>query len=314
MKHGVAALGLCSWDRFIVTDHYPGPGEYTIVRQEFEQAGGTTGNVCAALGILGIDVTVVSRVGDDVEGQKLIESLMAAGCDTRHVQKIAGAASDSGIIVISGDPGQRDRTIFWIQGIKPVAGMTFPVDEMLEHEWVLIDIDDPRLRNFFLDLPAHRSPRTRLFGTMTYLVEMPPADGWQHAMRHDVVVGNVRELKSLTEETDISRALDAAQRDIRRQACRAMFVSSGSLGGYAITADEIIEAPAFDVNVIDTTGAGDAFAAGCLWGLLERCNEADILQRANAMGGLACRELGARAGLPTKELVMRLIGDRHRIR
>src|SRR5688500_13004317 len=49
MRHGVAAVGLCSWDRFLVCDRYPGPGEFAVVDRRLKQAGGTTANTCAAL-------------------------------------------------------------------------------------------------------------------------------------------------------------------------------------------------------------------------------------------------------------------------
>lgn len=307
MKHGVAAIGLCSWDRFIVTDHYPGRGEYAIVRQRFEQAGGTTGNTCAALARLGVDVSLVSRVGSDPEGTLLIASLDSVGCGTEYIEQVPDGNSDNGIIVISGQSGHRDRTIYWIQGVKPVAGMTFPVDDMLAHEWIMLDVDDARLRNFFLDLPAHRSPRTRLFGTMTYLVEMRPADGWSHVLRHDVVSGNVRELLTLTATGNLDDALPIAQEGIRHNACRTMFISDGPYGGIVVTADAIVRQPAFPIDVIDTTGAGDAFAAGCLWGLLDRVDPITTLRRANALGGLACRALGARTGLPTREEALALL-------
>jgi sugar/nucleoside kinase (ribokinase family) len=300
MRRGVAAIGLCSWDRFIVTDQYPGPGEYAIVRQQVEQAGGTTGNTCHALARIGVDVMLASVVGDDDEGVALVESLASAGCDTSAIAVRPCAASDSGVIVVSGAPGHRDRTIYWIQGVKPVMGDPLPVDGMLAHEWVHVDVDDPRLRAFFLDLPAHRSPRTKLFGTMTYLVEMPDHAGWQHALRFDAVTGNERELRTLLGTDTLDDTIAHVQRDLVASACQVVFLSRGPQGAIAIRESGVEAAPAISIDVVDTTGAGDAFAAGCLWGLLDRANDTEILRRANALGGLACRALGARAGLPTR--------------
>lgn len=299
MRRGVAALGLCSWDQFVVTDTYPGPGEYAIVRGQYEQSGGTTGNVCAALARLGVPVTLVSAVGDDAQGAALVDDLRHDGCNVDHVIIRAGEPSDTGIIIVSGPENHRDRTIFWIQGAKPLHGDHLPVDLILDHQWVLLDIDDPRLRNFFLDLPAHQSPRTKLFGTMTYLVEMDPREGWRHALRHDVVAGNARELLRLTCEPSLDAAFAKAQRDLVANACARLFVSNGADGAYVVRPDAVEHLPAFPVDVVDTTGAGDAFAAGCLWGLLDRCSDAEILRRGNALGALACRSLGARSSLPS---------------
>ncbi len=300
MRRGVAALGLCSWDQFVVTDTYPGPGEYAIVRHQLEQSGGTTANACAALARLEVPVMLVSAVGDDRHGAALIDDLRSDGCNVDNVIVRNGAASDTGIIVVSGPPAHRDRTIFWIQGAKPMHGDRLPVDEMLAHEWVHLDIDDPRLRSFFLDLPAHQSPRTKLCGTMTYLVEMDPGEGWQHALRHDVIVGNVRELLTLTGAATLDDAFATARRDLVANACRRMFISHGANGAYVVRPDGVEHRAAFDIDVVDTTGAGDAFAAGCLWGLLDRCADDEILRRGNAVGAMACRALGARAPLPSR--------------
>ncbi len=307
MRQGIAALGLCSWDQFIVTETYPGPGEYAIVRQQFEQSGGTTGNACAAMARLGVPVMFVTAVGDDPHGAALLGDLGHEGCDVSRAIIRTDESSDTGIIVVSGSPAHRDRTIFWIQGAKPQHGDHLPVDEMLDHPWVLLDINDARLRSFFLDLPAHQSPRTKLFGTMTYLVEMNPADGWHHALRHDVIAGNVRELLTLTGEPTLDAAFARAQRDLVANACNRMFVSHGSNGAYLIQPAGIEHLGAFPVDVVDTTGAGDAFAAGCLWGLLDRAPNAEIMRRANALGALACRGLGARSALPTRDEALAFI-------
>lgn len=310
MRRGVSALGLCSWDQFIVTDTYPGPGEYTIVRKEFQQAGGTTGNTCAALARLGVDVLFASVVGADERGHLLRQSLIEAGCDTRHIATRSGSPSDTGIIVISGAPGRRDRTIFWIQGAKPELGDFLPIDDLLEREWFLVDVSDPKLRSFILDLPAHRSPRTALIGTLTYLVEMPEGDGWDHALRHDVIFGNEKELRALTGCTTTSDAVAFAQRAMLGHACRAMYITQGGDGALAVRTTSVEHVPAFEVEVVDTTGAGDAFVAGGISALVERRNDIDVLTRGAATAALACGAFGGRAGQPTMEAVRRLTNHR----
>ena len=301
MIHGVAAIGLSSWDRFIVTDTYPGPGQYAIVREQLEQAGGTTGNTVAALARVGVEVRFVSAVGTDPEGDALIASLDAVGADSSWVYRQPQHPSDNGLIVVSGLPGQRDRTIYWVQGARPQMGDQLPIDEMLLHEWVHIDVDDPRLRNFLLALPAHRSPRTRLVGTLTYLVDQDAQIGWNHALRLDVAIGNVQELQTLTGTTSLDAAIAVAQAALPASACRVLYISRGPLGGIAIRPDRVVMCPALDIAVVDTTGAGDAFAAGCIWGLLEREDDPAVLRRAVALGSLVCRELGARAAQPDRE-------------
>jgi sugar/nucleoside kinase (ribokinase family) len=301
MKHALAAVGMCAWDHFLVTSRYPAPGEYTIVGQEFEQAGGTTANTCAALGLLGLGPMLASCVGDDAHGEAIIASLAACGCDVHALIRKPGVPTDRSVIVISGQGDNVDRTIFWVQGARPKAGERMPVDEILDHRWVLLDVDDPDLRDFWLDLPAHRSPRTRLLGTMIYLVEMPPADGWRQALNHDVVFGNRREFMALADRPTLDLAIARARDELRGSACQVLYVSLGPEGALAIRFEQVITMPAFAVDVVDTTGAGDAFTAGCIWGLLEHADDREVLKRGNLLGGLACTALGARAGLPTRD-------------
>ncbi|MBX6343153.1 MAG: hypothetical protein IRY97_11890, partial [Thermomicrobiaceae bacterium] len=95
--HRVAAIGLASWDQLLVTDHYPEPGSYAIVRRAEEQAGGTTSNLATALARLGVRVTLAAMVGDDAEGRRLVEGLAAEGCDVRHVRARPGEPTDRAI-------------------------------------------------------------------------------------------------------------------------------------------------------------------------------------------------------------------------
>jgi sugar/nucleoside kinase (ribokinase family) len=136
---------------------------------------------------------------------------------------------------------------------------------------------------------------------------MLPADAWGHVLRHDIVVGNARELQHLTQSASLDRAIEVAQRDLVGAACRALLVTRGNRGSIAIRPGGVVEVPAFEVEVVDTTGAGDAFVAGCLWGLLDGCDDRELLRRGNALGGLACRALGARSALPSRSEAQALL-------
>ncbi len=254
---------------------------------------------------------LASCVGADHYGDAIIQSLIDAGCDTSAILRKANAPTDRSHIVVSGRDETLDRTIFWIQGAKPVAGEQFPIEQILDNRWVLIDVDDPRLRQFWLDLPAHRSPRTRLIGTMIYLVDIPREQGWNQALQHDIVFGNRREFLALTGTSDLDHAITIAREQMRGSACEALFISLGHAGSMAIRSSDVIRQPAFDVAAVDTTGAGDAFTAGCIWGLLDAVEDREILRRGNAIGALACTAMGARAGLPDRAAAEAALASLH---
>jgi sulfofructose kinase len=90
-------------------------------------------------------------------------------------------------------------------------------------------------------------------------------------------------------------------------------VTLGEGGSLALCDGREIRTPAFAVDCVDSTGAGDAFrggfAAGCL--LMPDADVEDILNYANAVAALNCRALGARGGLPTSAEVEQLLFARH---
>jgi sugar/nucleoside kinase (ribokinase family) len=70
---------------------------------------------------------------------------------------------------------------------------------------------------------------------------------------------------------------------------------------------EIVTVKGFEVNVVDTTGAGDVFHGGFIYGLLRNWEVAEILKFANAVAALKCRDIGGRKGIPSLEEVQRLL-------
>lgn len=307
MLRAVAAIGLCSWDRFVVVDQYPSLGEYATVQRQFEQAGGTTANTCVALTKLGVDVTLASTVGADREGELLVQSLKDAGCDTSLIELREDCPTDSSYIVIPGGGEAPDRTILWVKGAQPRHGDKLPIERLLEHRWLLVDVNDDRLRAFLLELPAHISPRTQLIGAMTYLTDTDRSVGWQHLLGHDVVFGNERELLHLIAANDLAAAIATARAAMPGTACRVIYLSLGARGAMAIRPESITTVPAFAMDVVDTTGAGDAFAAGCIWGITDSLDDREVLARGNAVGALVCRKMGARASLPTRDEALHMV-------
>ena len=305
----VAAIGLTSWDRIIVTDFYPEAGSYAIVRQTLEQSGGTTANTAHALSLLGIPVTVAAMVGDDPQGMRLRQDLAAAGCDVRYVGTRTGELSDSGVIVVSGRDGATDRTIFWQQGARLRMGDVLPIDDLFSHDLIILDVDDPQLRRFIVNLPMHGSPRAQILGTLTYLAELLPADGFEIALRYNYLIGNERELRYVTQMNTTDAALDCLVARMMTADTRFAAISLGARGCVVSTPDQRYHVPGFAVDVVDTTGAGDAFAAGVALGILNRRSPREIGMIGNAMGALSVRALGARTGLPSRAELIAFLGN-----
>jgi sugar/nucleoside kinase (ribokinase family) len=118
-------------------------------------------------------------------------------------------------------------------------------------------------------------------------------------LRHDVVVGDAHELKQITGAVELEDAISRVRNRMRGENLRAAAISIGSEGALAFTLDSRWDAPAFHVNVVDTTGAGDAFAAAIAYGFACRWDWGEAIRFANAVAACATTALGAQSALPT---------------
>jgi sulfofructose kinase len=109
--------------------------------------------------------------------------------------------------------------------------------------------------------------------------------------------------KALTGEADFERAL----RKLRRLNQGRMCITLGPRGALLLDGDRLYQAPAFQVNAVDTTGAGDVFRGALIVALLRGDAPDDMLRFANAAAGVSCTRLGAINGVPTLEETRHLI-------
>ena len=100
---------------------------------------------------------------------------------------------------------------------------------------------------------------------------------------------------TLTGERDPERALRKLRKNHRGLLC----VTLGTAGSMALDGDRVILVPAFSVHAVDTTGAGDVFRAGFVYGLLAGWATLDVLKFANAAAAVSCTRLGAMGSAPT---------------
>ncbi|MGH2535014.1 MAG: carbohydrate kinase family protein [Thermomicrobiales bacterium] len=303
----IAALGISSWDTFLVVDEYPATGSFAVVEQSATFPGGTTANNTVALARLGARVSLVSLVGDDEAGRAVRSALEGEEIDLSMLGVKSGLPTDASTVVVSRQA--RDRTIYWHQGARLVRGDRLDVTAIFAHDLVIIDTDDLPLRRFLVDLPAHTAPRARLLGTLTYLSDSGATDALTVALGHDAVVGNERELCQIVGLQDFEGALIRMQQAMRTSNLRACAMTRGATGATIFTHGERWDEPACSVDVVDTTGAGDAFAGGIAYGLALRWEWPRIARFANAVAALSTRALGAQTALPTLDEVASLLGQ-----
>lgn len=305
----VCIVGCASWDTLMPIDHYPAEGTYCIASGEIEQPGGTSTNFAVALARLDAPPRFVGMVGDDWRGERLRAGLAEAGVLTDTMRTRVGQESDRSIIPISPTGG---RTIFWIKGAMLRRGDAVDTDLVYAHRLVYLDLVDLDLWNDLLDTYAQqhatRPAAPPLIGQAVYVAGVLAPDAARALIRrHHVFIGGGWEWQLLTGESDDTRMVAAIQTLTQAGgALTAAVVTRGAAGCTLITRDAVTDVPAFAVDVQDTTGAGDAFAAGFAYGMVQGWETLRCARFANAVGGLATRGFGAQTSLPTLSETTRL--------
>jgi sugar/nucleoside kinase (ribokinase family) len=261
-----------------------------VVKQK--APGGMAGNVAAALARLGSRVRVLGRVGDDADGAFAVESLEQVGVDTSFVSRLAGVATFSCISLLTPD-GEKSLVKLMTSAYRPDASdVTEATLKGVRHVH-LTSIGDPALCRRVVDA-------ARTSGA-TASLDIERAD----------CPDNAAALLEAIEGFDLifcnaeSRAfVDAALERPLAGLVAALVTTLGTDGAQVETAEGRIGSPGFTPRIVDTTGAGDCFAAACLHArLAERLEWSEALRFANCAAAISTTGLGAQSALPTADQV-----------
>ncbi len=282
----VLGLGNSCLDTLLELDHLPRAGGKARVLRHGAQPGGQDAGAMVGCARLGLQARFVLRTGDDAAGERQRTALTAEGLDLRWAKVVPGAASAQAIILTAQGSGER-IVLYW----------TPPELEVRAEEMEAAMFEG--VAALFLDgkdggacLQAAAMARERGLPVVADLDCRYP-----HTPTLLPEIGHL-----IVPEEFAAQGLPPAR------AGQTVVVTRGAAGAEAWTADgPRIAAPAFPVNAVDTTGAGDAFHAGYLVALLEGRRLAERLAFANATAALACTAWGAQAGLPRRAPVEALL-------
>jgi ribokinase len=272
--------------------------------EEYRQSpGGSAANTIYALGRLGINTGFIGAVGDDGYGRTLVADLSGAGVDTGHIAINKGRPTGQVLALV-------DRTGHRALYVLPGTNNDLSVDDIhrdyINHAGYMhlsAFVGDEQL-SLQRELSASLPPEVGLTFAPGALYA---ARGWDQVApivsRSHILFANRDEIRQLT-----GNRLPEAARCCLEAGCQMVVVTSGGAGEVCTIYQKGVEhrvAPALKAaQVKDSTGAGDAFAAGFLYGLLRGGDTEECARLGEVMAVLSLRGLGARSGLPSKtELV-----------
>ena len=292
-------FGLNAVDHLVVVPEYPAFDTKVRLLEHTQAAGGQTASAMVGLQRLGLKTAYAGRFGSDPEGKFGLASLGAEGVDTGCAEVIKGARNQVAFIII--DKRNGERTIIWDRDERLAYNADeAPVNLAGRGRVLHLDAHDP--------LACARMARaSREAGTITSADIDNIYDGLPELLPLiDILVSSSEFPRRLTGISDERASLVEMK---ARYGCAIVGMTLGLRGALLYHNGTFIESPAFDVpgGCRDTTGAGDAFHAGLLFGLLTGEEVEMSLRLANATAALKCRGLGARTTLPSRDELLRLM-------
>ncbi|USZ67295.1 carbohydrate kinase family protein [Halorussus salilacus] len=283
----VVTAGHVNWDVTLRVDALPEPDGEARIDSQRRSGGGSAANVAVALSGMDFDAGVVGSVGDDETGLLARRELRNAGVDCTHLLEVGDAETTTKYLIVDAD-GE-----VMVLGNEGANEAVAPGD--IDSEYVA----DARHLHLTSQRPETAAALASAATEAGVSVSFDPGrrleerDFGEALAYSDVVFLNDREAKTLLDDD-----LENPSSELHG---RVVVIKHGAEGARVDTPDGSYHHPGFDAEAVDTTGAGDAFAAGFLAMLLRRGDplgpEADYeraLEFANACGALAAMEEGAR--------------------
>ncbi|WP_175772245.1 ribokinase [Paraburkholderia phenazinium] len=281
----VVVVGSINMDMVVATEAFPRLGETLFGTHFATWPGGKGANQAVAAARLGAEVTMIGCVGADAFGEQLKATLVREGIDTRWVST-GNAATGIASITLSGG----DNAIVVVPGANhelAAADLDRAHEAFAQADIVLAQLEVP------LDTVLHAARLARRLGKPFFLNPAP-------------AVALPAELIALTtlltpNEHELAAALQTAGEpwaEVLRRMPGRIAMTHGKEGAYTSREDgELVHEAGFEVEAVDTTGAGDTFngALAAFWHL----GAGQAMRRANAAGALSVTRAGAQGGMPT---------------
>ncbi len=292
----VVGVGLNAIDTLMIVPEYPPCGGKVPFEHEMLSPGGQVATAIVACARLGLRAKYIGTIGDDYRGQIQMESLRGSGVDITHVQQRKDCPNQSAYIVIDRSSGE--RTVFWS---RPECLRISP-EEITEDQ-----IACARL----LHIDGHDTPAVEHAARIAQGRGIPVTvdvdtiyPGFDRVLPYvDYLIASSTFPSSWTGIEDPLEALVVLQ---RQHGMKVSAMTLGEFGAVAYSEGRFFYSPAYAVECVDTTGAGDAFHGGFCYALLHEMPLLEALEFSNSVAALNCLRIGARGGLATVEEVENL--------
>lgn len=297
----IAVLGSINMDLMIRSAKLPLPGETVIAEAKVENPGGKGANQAVAAARMGAEVTMIGCVGDDSFAEELLQNLEIEGVQTQLVSRKRETTSGVAVVMVE---TSGENAILVVPGANGLVGPA----ELEQARQVICDSDVLLMQ---LEVPVETviaaAKIAREAGVSVILDPAPaPAHFPMELLDVDLICPNQSEAAALLGQS-VGSVEAALVSELVQLGPRRAIITLADQGAVLFDGEYVETVAAFEVDAVDSTAAGDAFAAGLAVRLAEQADLKEAVRFASAAGALAASGVGAQSAMPTREQIETLL-------
>lgn len=299
-RHKIAVVGSLNMDLVVTADRMPRTGETITGRQISYIPGGKGANQAVGCARLGADVRMVGSVGNDGFGRGIVEELSKDGIRTEHI-RIAGEATTGTATILQTNEDNCIVVVPGANGSCSIEQVEKAADDIRSADLLIVQLEIP------LETVRHALRIASEAGVATVLNPAPAHPLGPDILQYvDYLTPNETEFELLCGRALRTDAdLEAAMREWEKRYRLKVVLTRGEKGSCYLEDGKLMTVPAVKVEVVDTTGAGDAFNAGLSAGICESWPLEQAVRFAARTASLSVTRFGAQSGMPTRPEVER---------
>ncbi len=298
----VIAFGDVNFDTIVLLNSTPDFKDEICEADLHFFAGGCAANFSVAISRLGHEASFVGSVGDDWCGSFLVKEFRK---DKVQTEGICQKTGQSGMTFILVERKMGHRLIFYSLGVQKDTSLCMRACKsnlIKVKEAQAVHVYAPLSKAFIYAL-KYAKKEGRLTSVDCSVAQIVKTN-W------DYYVDFIRncDICFMSQGSLRFKELGSLMRQMLKQGCRYIVSTLGNRGCYVLTKNEKLVIPSFGMRAVDTTGAGDAFQAGFIVGLLENMELTSIARFANAVGALTVKTVGPRTS-PKRQDVQKVLSS-----
>ncbi len=299
-KYDVVGIGASPLDLLTIVDHFPTKREVQQAISTAINGGGPVGTALATLGKLGANTLMIDRIGDDIFGKFIIDDFKRYHVNTEAIQIEQNKTSPNATIIVDNNTG--NRAIFFTPGdISPLEDITPFISAITQSKILHINGRHQKLLPEAIKIAKSYNTKISFDGGANRFNSFNA----NLAQQADICILAKDFSDKYTENTTILESLKI----IIKKGATIAGITDGKNGSYLMDKNfQIYHQPAFQMNkIIDTTGCGDSYHGGFLYGLINDYAIEKSAQIASAVAAINTQKLGGRANLPSLNILKQFL-------